>query len=66
VPDGVAATASDGNLALTGTVPYGSQRAAAESAVAGLTGVRNAHHRPRPGTASPVMTAVMGTLARHG
>ena len=41
VPDGVEATASDGNLTLTGTVTYGPQRAAAELAVAGLTGVRN-------------------------
>jgi len=41
VPDGVEATAYDGNLTLTGTVAYDSQRTAAESAVAGLTGVRN-------------------------
>ena len=41
VPDGVEATASDGNLTLTGTVDYGAERAAAEQAVAGLTGVRN-------------------------
>ena len=41
VPDGVEATARDGNLTLTGTVKYGAQRAAAESAVAALTGVRN-------------------------
>ena len=41
VPDGVEATASDGNVTLTGTVKYGTQRAAAELAVAGLTGVRN-------------------------
>ena len=41
VPDGVEATASDGNLTLTGTVAYGSERAAAESAVAELAGVRN-------------------------
>src|SRR5262249_13827303 len=41
VPDGVEATASDGNLTLTGTVQHGPQRAAAEAAVAGLTGVRN-------------------------
>jgi osmotically-inducible protein OsmY len=41
VPDGVEATARDGNLTLTGTVSFGPQRAAAESAVAGLTGVRN-------------------------
>jgi osmotically-inducible protein OsmY len=41
VPDGVEATARDGNLTLTGTVKYGRQRDAAELAVAGLTGVRN-------------------------
>ena len=41
VPDGVEAAARDGNVRLTGTVSYGSQRAAAELAVAGLTGVRN-------------------------
>ena len=41
VPDGVEATARNGNLRLIGTVGYGSQRAAAELAVAGLTGVRN-------------------------
>ena len=41
VPAGVEATARDGNLTLTGTVQFGSQRGAAESAVAGLTGARN-------------------------
>jgi len=41
VPDGVEATARDGNLTLTGMVTYGRQREAAELAVAGLTGVRN-------------------------
>jgi len=41
VPDGVEATAQDGNLTLTGTVGFGAERAAAELAVAGLTGVRN-------------------------
>ena len=41
VPDGVEATAENGNLTLTGTVSYGSQRDAAELAVGGLTGVRN-------------------------
>jgi len=40
VPDGVEATARDGNLTLTGTVKYGRQRDAAELAVAGLVGVR--------------------------
>ena len=41
VPDGVEATASDGNLTLTGAVRFAAQRDAAELAVAGLTGVRN-------------------------
>jgi len=41
VPDGVEATAKDGNLTLTGTVSYGSERTAAEQAVTYLTGVRN-------------------------
>ncbi len=41
VPDGVEATAHDGNLTLTGTVSYGTERAAAERAVSGLAGVRN-------------------------
>ena len=41
VPDRVEATALDGNLTLTGTVTYNSERVAAELAVAGLTGVRN-------------------------
>jgi osmotically-inducible protein OsmY len=41
VPDGVEATASNGNVNLTGTVSYGSERTAAEQAVTYLTGVRN-------------------------
>ena len=41
VPEGVTASARDGNVTLTGTVRYRSQRTAAESAVSGLTGVRN-------------------------
>jgi osmotically-inducible protein OsmY len=41
VPDNVEATAEDGNIFLTGTVSYGTERAAAEAAVAGLIGVRN-------------------------
>ena len=40
VPEGVEATAKDGNLTLTGSVKYGGQRAAAQLAVSGLTGVR--------------------------
>ena len=41
VPDSVEATAEDGNINLTGTVSYGTERAAAETAVSGLIGVRN-------------------------
>ena len=41
VPDGVQATARNGNLTLTGLVEFGRQREAAERAVAGLSGVRN-------------------------
>jgi osmotically-inducible protein OsmY len=41
VPDGVEATAKNGNITLVGTVNYGTERTAAERAVAVLTGVRN-------------------------
>jgi osmotically-inducible protein OsmY len=41
VPDSVEATADDGDITLTGTVSYGTERAAAETAVSGLIGVRN-------------------------
>jgi osmotically-inducible protein OsmY len=41
VPDGVEATAKNGNLRLTGTVSYGAERTVAEDTVAGLIGVRN-------------------------
>jgi osmotically-inducible protein OsmY len=41
VPDTVEATAYDGDVTLTGTVAYGTERAAAEAAVTNLTGVRN-------------------------
>ncbi len=41
VPGGVEATAVNGNLTLTGAVKFLSQRAAAEAAVSGLTGVRH-------------------------
>jgi osmotically-inducible protein OsmY len=40
VPDNVEASASDGDVWLTGMVRYGFERDAAEQAVAGLTGVR--------------------------
>jgi len=41
LPAEVSATAHDGDITLTGTVGYGSQRGAAETTVAWLTGVRN-------------------------
>jgi osmotically-inducible protein OsmY len=41
VPATVEAVASNGNIMLSGTVRYGSERAAAELAVGWLTGVRN-------------------------
>ena len=41
VPSSVEASASDGNVWLTGTVRYGFQRANAEQTIAGLTGARN-------------------------
>jgi osmotically-inducible protein OsmY len=41
VPGSVEATVENGNITLTGTVSYGTERAAAEGAVAGLAGVRN-------------------------
>jgi len=41
VPEGVEATAHNGNVTLAGIVRYGYQRAAAEARVAALTGVRN-------------------------
>jgi osmotically-inducible protein OsmY len=43
VPEGVSASAKDGNVTLTGIIRFGSQRTAAEEAVGGLTGVRNVH-----------------------
>lgn len=39
VPDGVQATAREGNIFLTGTVSHTAQRVAAEDAVAGVAGV---------------------------
>jgi osmotically-inducible protein OsmY len=39
VPDGVRATAREGDVLLTGTVSHSAQRAAAEDAVAGVAGV---------------------------
>jgi osmotically-inducible protein OsmY len=41
VPDGIEATARNGNITLTGTARYGAQRTAAAVAVGSLAGVRN-------------------------
>ena len=41
VPDGVRATAREGDIFLTGVVSHGVQRAAAEDAAAGVAGVRS-------------------------
>ena len=41
VAEGVEATAKDGVVTLTGTVRSGAERAAAETLIAGLTGVRS-------------------------
>jgi osmotically-inducible protein OsmY len=45
MPEGVEATADNGNITLTGSVKFPSQRAAAEAAVSGLTGVRNVKNK---------------------
>lgn len=45
VPAGVEASAKDGNVRLTGVVSYGHQRAAAETAVAALPGVRGIRNK---------------------
>jgi len=70
VPDGVEATASDGNVWLTGTVRYGSQRKAAEMTVAWLTGVRNVTDdieiRTDEEEAADVTDLVQGALDRYG
>ena len=68
VPDGVEATASNGNLTLTGTVRYGTERTVAEQVVAGLTGVRNVKDdiEIRHGADLAHVTAnVQETLARY-
>ena len=56
VPDGVEATALNGDLTLTGRVGYGKERAAAERAVSGLIGLRNVRNDIEIGydAASPV------------
>ncbi len=68
VPDGVEATARDGNIRLTGIVTFGSQRAAAESAVARLIGVRGIKDEITViGEPDPieVTTRVQGALDRY-
>ena len=67
-PDGVEAIASNGNLKLTGTVNYGYQRAAAESAVAGLTGVRRVNDKIEvvyDTDPADITQHVQDALARH-
>jgi len=60
VPDGVQASAHDGNLRLTGAVRFGSERVAAELAVAGLAGVRNIKdHIELTSDADPVEATVL-------
>src|SRR6266568_3071528 len=69
VPDGVEATASDGNIWLTGTVSHGSERTAAESAVAGLIGVRGIRDdieiRGNAEITADVTDLVQGALDRY-
>jgi osmotically-inducible protein OsmY len=50
VPEQVEAIADDGDITLTGTVPCLTERAAAETSVAGLTGVRNVKNTSRSAT----------------
>lgn len=69
VPDTVEATASDGNIWLTGMVSSGVQRAAAESAVAGLAGVRNIRDDIEirsDAEAADVISLVQDALNRYG
>ena len=67
-PDGVEAIARNGNLKLTGTVNYGYQRAAAESAAAGLTGVRHLDNKIEVAydtDPAGISQQVQNALARH-
>jgi osmotically-inducible protein OsmY len=69
VPDGIEASAYDGDLTLTGTVSHGAQRDAAELAVAGLAGVRGIKDRIEIShDADPVDVAffVQGAIDRYG
>jgi len=68
VPGTVEASAHHGNIILTGTVRYGRQRAAAESAVATLTGVRSVRDDIEisgDADSADVLTAVQDALDRH-
>jgi osmotically-inducible protein OsmY len=68
VPAGVEASASDGNVWLTGAVGYGFQRASAEQAIAGLTGVRNIENDIEvvsDAEAADVAGLVQGALDRY-
>lgn len=68
VPAGVEATAKDGNVALTGSVSYGSQRNAAAAAVAQLYGVRNVKNEIEvwnPADPADVVARVQGALHRN-
>jgi osmotically-inducible protein OsmY len=68
VPNTVRVTARDGNLTLNGAVSNGAQRAAAEQAVAGLTGVRNVRDQVEIGSGtgrSDVTVLVQDALDRY-
>ena len=68
VPDGVEATARDGNIRLTGSVGFARQRTAAAAAVTGLAGVRNIkNHIEVLGDADPadVTSCVRNALGRN-
>ena len=68
VPADVEASASDGNVWLTGAVSYGFQRSAAEQTIAGLTGVRNITNDIEvfsDAEAAAVTTLVQGAIDRY-
>ena len=70
VPEGVTASAHDGDVTLTGSVGYNSERVAAEAVVAGLTGVRGIKDEidiSQDADADPVdvQFLVMSALARY-
>jgi osmotically-inducible protein OsmY len=68
VPGSVEASATDGNVWLTGTVSYGLQRSAAERTVAELAGVRNINNDIEVFSdieAADVTMLVQGALDRY-